>query len=109
MNYSEAKEMAAAFSAIGGFTDVKVGHHGFVQRVFGGDNAAVDNDGKWQVELWSVSAKAGNRNLEVIREYTADAAVIALQAKKAKGQASKRDAAALARITAAAERDAAGE
>ena len=109
MHYLEAKEMAAAFKSIGGFTDVKIGHHGFVQRVFGGDNAAVDNDGKWQVELLSVSAKAGNRNLEVIREYTADAGVIGLLAKKAKGLASKRDAAALERIAASAERDAAGE
>ena len=109
MNYAEAKEMKAAFTAIGGFTDVKIGHHGFVQRVFGGDNSAVDNDGKWQVELWSVSAKAGNRNLEVIREYTADADLVGLLAKKAKGLASKRDAAALARIAASAERDAAGE
>lgn len=97
MTYTQAQQMAEAFRAIGGFTEVKVDHHGFWSK----RTPELEADGKWRVELWSVNPRAGNRNLEVVETF--DLASVPLLARKAKGQATARDKKALARI--AAERE----
>lgn len=89
MDRNEAKEMAGLFREIGGFTEIKV-----AQR--GGEFAAPDSP--WEVELWCVNAKSGNRNLELVEEYLPGLAKSI--ARKAKGKANKRDQEAFARIAA---------
>ena len=109
MNFIEANEMAAAFKTAGNFSRIAIVHRGEGGRIWGGDNSVIDNDGKWRVELWFVNPKAGTTTLEVAETYTADAAGIALIAKKAQGKATKADAKALARIFADRERAVRGE
>ncbi len=88
MTHESAVATAAMFSSIGGFT-VEL-------EEFGWDS------GCWRVNLWSVNAKAGNRNLFRV-DYVPTPEEAVLLAKQAKGQAKKRDTESLARI--AAERE----
>lgn len=104
MNHAQAKEMSAVFAAMGKFTAVTVEHHGFYELEFGQPMPEeLANDGRWTVELRSVNAKAGNRSLEIVRDYTANPKLIALIAKKALGKATARDMAAYSRMAAEAE------
>lgn len=96
MNRSQAIEMQTAIAAIGGFTSVEVEHHGFISVV----TPEIENDGRWCLYLWAVNAQSGNRNCEMITEYTADAKTIGRVARVAKGKATKRDRDAMARIAA---------
>ena len=96
MNYSQANEMRAKFLAMEKFTRVDAVHDGFYSKM----TPEIENDGTWTVDLRCVSARAGNRNLTVVREYSADDRFIALIAKKALGAATARDTAALDRMRA---------
>ena len=108
MNYDRAKAVSEMFAAIGGFTSVNVGHHGFYETL----DDEVKADGKWCVELWSVNPKAGNRTVTIVRDPIsptddaprppADMAEAKRIARLAKGKATEQDRAAFAR--AAAER-----
>lgn len=98
MNYDDAVKTASMFREIGGFSEIRVDHRGFYSQ----RTPALENDGKWTVELWSVNARAGNRNLFVV-EHLPTEKEAKLLAKKAKGQATERDNQALSRM--AAERE----
>ena len=98
MNRTQAIEMKAAFTSIGGFTRIECEHRG-------NPTSDAETDPQWRINLWSVNAKAGNRNLEVVTDYSSDASVIARIARKAKGQATAADKKACARIAAAAVQD----
>lgn len=94
MNYDDAKKVADQVTAIGGFSNVEVDHHGFYAAL----TEAVKVDGKWMVNLWRGCAAAGNRNLYSIRDLPRDEKHLKLLAKEAKGKATDRDRAALGRI-----------
>lgn len=91
MNRDEASRVAESFRQLGGFSSVRV-------EQVGGEFALPTNP--WTVELWSVNARAGNRNLTVIREVPANLAEAKRLARQAQGKATARDKAALARIAA---------
>jgi hypothetical protein len=94
MNYDDAKKVAEAVRAIGGFTEVQLEHYGFLAEI----TDAAKNDGRWSVELWSVNARAGNRTCYSIRDMPRDEKHLKLLIKAAKGKATERDRAALGRI-----------
>lgn len=104
MTQDQAVAVAAMFREIGGFTEVRVSQQG-------GEFALPGNP--WEVQLWAVNAAAGNRNLTVVRDPVsptddapappANLAAAKRIARLAKGKATARDRAALARI--AAEKD----
>ena len=96
MHYDQAVEMRKAFISVGGFSDVEFEHREFWTF----HSPELDNDGEWTVNLWSINAGAGNRNLTVVADYEPTAAGIALLAKKAKGTATARDKSALSRMRA---------
>jgi hypothetical protein len=87
MTREQAQEMAAKIRECGKFTSVGV-------RQVGGEFAMPDSP--WEVELWWVNARAGNRNLTTVRDYAPDMAPAI--ARKAMGKATKRDQEAVARI-----------
>lgn len=86
MTREQATEVATMFREIGGFTSVGINEFGF-------------DSGVYRVELWSVNARAGNRNLEVVKDVVS-AKEAKLIAKKAKGKATDRDRASLDRMAA---------
>lgn len=90
MTREQASEVAAMFREIGGFSSINVGQ-------VGGEFAAPTNP--WNVELWCVNARAGNRNLEIVKTPVS-AKEAKLIAKQAKGKANERDRAALNRMAA---------
>lgn len=94
MNYDDAKKVAADVEAIGGFSQIEVDHHGFCGAV----TEAVKVDGKWRVNLWSFSARGGNRNLYAILSLPRDAKHLGMLVRDAKGKATARDRQALGRI-----------
>lgn len=106
MTREQAIAVAAMFREIGGFTRVEVSQHG-------GPCASPSNP--WEVELWSVSARAGNRNLTVVRDPISptddapspptDLAEAKRIARKAQGEATASDNAAFARQEAEREVD----
>jgi len=55
----------------------------------------------WEVELWAINARAGNRNLTMVHEYAPK--MVKAIARKATGKATARDREAFARM--AAERE----
>lgn len=101
MTNDKANEVAAMFRKIGGFTRVEV-------EQVGGEFAAPNNP--YEVMLWCVNARAGNRNLTVVREpasSTDDAPrppANMTEAKRiarlAKGRATAADRAAFGRMAA---------
>lgn len=96
MTAEQAREIAEAIRQTGKVQSVSA-------RQRGGEFALPTNP--WEVEIWHVNARAGNRTLYKICEYAptmTDAHV-----RAAIGQATKRDRAAFARI--AAEREMAQE
>lgn len=95
MNRQQAIEVANLFREIGGFSEVRVDHRGFYSTI----TPELENDGRWEVQLWSVSAKAGNRNITKV-EHAVEMKEAKLVAKQAKGKANERDKAALARMAA---------
>ncbi len=90
MTRDQAIAVQVIFRSIGGFSEVRLA---VVGGEFGDQNSC-------QVELWSVNARAGNRNLTVVCDVVAEKEA-KLIAKQAKGKASERDKAALSRIAAA--------
>jgi hypothetical protein len=96
MNRDQAIAMFPAFRETRLFTDVRIEHRGWFDRLT--DDVA--NDGKWQIELLLSNPRTGNHTLEIIADYHADANVIARLARKAAGTATKRDIAALDRMAA---------
>ena len=91
MTREQAQTIAGFFREIGGFTKIEV-------EQAGGEFAAPTNP--WRVLLWSVNARAGNRNLTSIEnaEEVPNVAAAKRLARVAKGKATERDRAALARI-----------
>jgi len=98
MTLDQAKQIAGLFRSIGGFTSVEI-------RQPGGDMAGPDSP--WSVELWSVNSRAGNRNLTMVRDAAEVPDMTAAKriARVAKGKATERDRAALARIAAEKEEE----
>ena len=96
MNYDQAKGMAEAFRAIGGFSKIDTNHHGFLATL----TPESQQDGKWYVELWCVNAKAGNRNLETVETYTTAQKDLDRIARKAKGKSTAADRKAFSRMAA---------
>jgi hypothetical protein len=92
MTREQAIEMASAFRATQKFTDVRA-------EQFGGEFAKTSNP--WQVLLWSINARAGNRNLTVVEDYRPK--MVGAITRKALGKATARDQEAFRRI--AAERE----
>lgn len=101
MNRNQAIETAKVFETIGGFSKVEVDHRGFFDKL----TPEIENDGNWVVWLWSVNAKAGNRNTERVDDQPATEKEYKLIAKNAKGKANERDREALNRIKAERELD----
>ena len=97
MNYDQAVQMRDEFTRIGGFTKIEIEHFGFLAR----RTPESEVDGKWEIHLHTVNAKAGNRSMEIVRDFAPEQ-VLAL-ARKAKGKATARDLAAFSRM--AAERE----
>ncbi len=97
MTKTDALRIAAQFDVIGGFTEVRVSHFGFIATDAQGDASSA-----WEVELWSTNARAGNRTLTTIRSASEvpDAKTLARVARAAKGKATAADKAALARASA---------
>ena len=96
MTRTQAVEMAAAFKATGLFTTVEVEYFGFLSVLTPEAEAAAN----WHVNLWSVNARAGNRNLHRVRDYRPDPKWIKVAAKVAAKKATARDQAAYDRMTA---------
>ena len=97
MNYDEAQVMRDEFAKIGGFTKIEIEHFGFLAE----RTPESEVDGKWEVHLHAVNAGAGNRNLEIVRDFTPGMAKAI--GRKAKGKATSRDNEAFSRM--AAERE----
>ena len=98
MDYVEAKTMADALRAAG-VPEAKIEHFGFWSQ----HNPALDADGKWEVHVIWLNSRAGNRNLEIIREFAPDMA--AEIAHRARRKATGRDKQAFARMAEANEQD----
>lgn len=100
MTFNDAKKAAEMFRTIGGFAEVKVEHFGWVCWESPEETEAARADDKWYVELWSVNAKAGNRTLTRVDALPSSDREAKLIAKAAKGKATERDRAAMARMRA---------
>ena len=96
MTQTEAMEAAKMFHQIGGFSRVEV-------EQLGGEFA--DPANPWKINLWSVNARAGNRNLTVIGTAPANTAEAKRLSRQAQGKATARDLAAFARQAADREMD----
>lgn len=106
MTLNQAQAVAAMFREIGGFTKVEVEHRGSLDYVQGDPALSPE----WMVRLWSINARAGNRNLTIVRDPISatddappppkDLKEAKLIAKKAKGKATARDQKALGRMAA---------
>lgn len=94
MTEEQANAMATAIRDTNKISDVRVEQHG-------GEFAVPTNP--WKVELWSVNAAAGNRNLYVIRDY--DLSAVESHIRAAKGKATARDKAAFFRHAVSKEMD----
>ncbi len=97
MTAGEAKLAGEMFRQIGGFTGIEVAQ-------IGGEFATAERG--WMVRLWSVNAKAGNRNLTNVERAPANMADAKRIARAAKGKTTAADKAAFARATAEKECDA---
>jgi len=85
MDREDAITAAKMFREIGGFSEVRIDEWGF-------------ETGCYCVQLWSVNAKAGNRNLTTVDHLPASMKEAKLIAKRALGKANARDKEALGRI-----------
>lgn len=91
MNYDEAIEMDRLFELIGGFSEIKIHHHGFWSKM----TPEIANDGRWQIELWSRKDKIGTRTLTQVKKF--EPSRVASIARGAKTKAKKDNKAATAR------------
>ena len=89
MTYEQAIEMAKAAKETKLVSDVRVNQ-------LGGEMALPTSP--WEVEIWHVNPRSGNRNLHVMREY--DMPNVPAHVRSAIGKARARDKAAFARIAA---------
>lgn len=93
LSLAGARQVAAAFRALGGFSEVRISEFGYAS-------------GCYEVHLWSVSARAGNRTLTAVAHVPATAKEYQILRKQALGKATAADAAALSRAAAARAMDA---
>jgi hypothetical protein len=93
MTREEAKLAEAMFREIGGFDRIEVVQFGWART------------NPWHVNLWIVSAKAGNRTLTAVSDTVPDMASAKRIAKEARTKAKARDKEALSQIAAGKEID----
>ena len=86
MTLDQANATAKMFDGMG-FSRVEVSEFGFAT-------------GNYEVYLWSINPKAGNRTAHLVKHPVSDPMEAKLIGKVAKGKANDRDKAALTRIAA---------
>ncbi len=86
MTHESATAVAEIFRGLG-FGDVRLSEFGY-------------EAGRWEVHIWIVNSRAGNRNLFVVDHVPASGREAAILAKQARGKASKADSEALSRMAA---------